>query len=225
MHWRSSSGRATSRAAECWTSAAGRGASRPRCASATAAASWASIRRRRCSRWPATARRTCHWLEGRAEAIPLEDGAVERAFMQTVVHLVEDRDAACAELRRVVGPDGDRRDPHGRSRRRRALLDGRPDAVVRRDRRGTLPGAGHARRRARAAGFGSAAWTPAPMRLRYTREEAAHLLRERFASSLALHLRRRDRSRRSPRRARPAARHRAAARDGAGASRDPVVAS
>ena len=35
------------------------------------------------------------------------------------------------------------------------------------------------------AGFASARSQPAPMRLRYTREEAAHLLRERFASSLA----------------------------------------
>jgi hypothetical protein len=37
----------------------------------------------------------------------------------------------------------------------------------------------------RAAGFATASRTPAPMRLRYTRQEAAHLLRERFASSLA----------------------------------------
>ena len=37
-----------------------------------------------------------------------------------------------------------------------------------------------------AAGFASSASTPTPMRLRYTREQAAHLLRERFASSLSL---------------------------------------
>ena len=37
----------------------------------------------------------------------------------------------------------------------------------------------------RAAGFESARWKPVPMRPRYTRDEAAHLLRERFASSLA----------------------------------------
>jgi hypothetical protein len=37
----------------------------------------------------------------------------------------------------------------------------------------------------RAAGFASAHFEPTPMRLRYTRDEAAHLLRERFASSLA----------------------------------------
>src|SRR5438046_6269675 len=29
------------------------------------------------------------WLEGRAEALPLGAGAVERAFLQTVVHLIE----------------------------------------------------------------------------------------------------------------------------------------
>ena len=36
-----------------------------------------------------------------------------------------------------------------------------------------------------AAGFASTGWRPTPMRLRYSRQEAAHLLRERFASSLA----------------------------------------
>ena len=37
----------------------------------------------------------------------------------------------------------------------------------------------------RGASFLSARRQPVPMRLRYTREEAAQLLRERFASSLA----------------------------------------
>jgi ubiquinone/menaquinone biosynthesis C-methylase UbiE len=126
------------------------------------------------------------WLEGRAEAIPLEDGAVERAFLQTVVHLIEDRDAACAELRRVVEPDGIVAlltiDPAGAKRfwvadllpSWAAIDEARcpdPDVLV---------------AELEAAGFGAAGWTPTPMRLWYTREEAAHLLRERFASSLSL---------------------------------------
>ena len=126
------------------------------------------------------------WLEGRAEAIPLEDAAVERAFLQTVVHLIEDRDAACAELRRVVEPEGIVAlltvDPAGAKRfwvadllpSWAAIDEARcpdPDVLV---------------AELEAAGFAAASSTPTPMRLRYTREEAAHLLRERYASSLSL---------------------------------------
>jgi SAM-dependent methyltransferase len=126
------------------------------------------------------------WLDGRAEQIPLEDRAVERAFLQTVVHLIEDREAACAELRRVVEPEGIVAiltiDPAGAKRFWMAGLmpswaaidEARcpdPDVLV---------------AELEAAGFDSARWTPTPMRLRYTREDAAHLLRERFASSLSL---------------------------------------
>jgi SAM-dependent methyltransferase len=125
------------------------------------------------------------WLDGRAEAIPLADHAVERAFLQTVIHLVEDRAAAFAELRRVLEPGGVVAiltvDPAGAPRfwmadllPSYAAIDAArfpaPDVLV---------------AELRAAGFGSARWEPAPMRLRYTRDEAAHLLRERFASSLA----------------------------------------
>jgi SAM-dependent methyltransferase len=125
------------------------------------------------------------WLEGRAEAIPLADHAVERSFLQTVIHLVEDRAAAFAELRRVLEPCGVVSiltvDPAGAPRfwvadllPSYAAIDAArfpaPDVLV---------------AELRAAGFASADWEPAPMRLRYTREEAAHLLRERFASSLA----------------------------------------
>ncbi len=93
--------------------------------------------------------RAVTWLQGRAEELPLADDAVERAFLQTVVHLVDDRSAAFAELRRrFPAPD--------------TLVD-----------------------ELRGAGFLSARRQPVPMRLRYTREEAAQLLRERFASSLA----------------------------------------
>jgi SAM-dependent methyltransferase len=125
------------------------------------------------------------WLDGRAEAIPLADHAVERAFLQTVIHLVDDRAAAFAELRRVLEPGGAVTiltvDPAGAPRfwmadllPSYAAIDAArfpaPDALV---------------AELRAAGFASVRWEPAPMGLRYTREEAAHLLRERFASSLA----------------------------------------
>jgi SAM-dependent methyltransferase len=125
------------------------------------------------------------WLEGRAEQIPLADGAVERAFMQTVVHLVEDRAAACAELRRVVEPDGGIAiltvDPAGA--RRFWLADLLPSYAAIDAARFPAPGTLVAE--LEAAGFAAARWTPTPMRLRYTREQAAGLLRERFASSLA----------------------------------------
>jgi len=125
------------------------------------------------------------WLEGRAEALPLGAGAVERAFLQTVVHLIEDRPAAWAELRRVVEPDGIVAiltvDPAGAPRfwladllPSWAAIDAArcpaPDVLV---------------EELAAAGFASTGWRPTPMRLRYSRQEAAHLLRERFASSLA----------------------------------------
>lgn len=126
------------------------------------------------------------WLDGRAEAIPLGDDAVERAFMQTVVHLVEDRAAMSAELRRVVKPGGrvavHTVDPAGA--RRFWMADLLPSWASIDESRCPAPDALVAE--LEAAGFTAVSATPTPMRLRYTREEAAHLLRERFASSLAL---------------------------------------
>jgi ubiquinone/menaquinone biosynthesis C-methylase UbiE len=125
------------------------------------------------------------WLDGRAEAIPLAEDAVERAFMQTVVHLVEDRPAAFAQLRRVLEPDGIVAiltvDPAGAKRFWVAQLLPSWAAID----EARCPASEVLVAELRAAGFASARWTPTPMRLRYTREEAAHLLRERFASSLA----------------------------------------
>ena len=125
------------------------------------------------------------WIEGRAEAIPLGDGAVERAFMQTVIHLVEDRAAAFAELRRVLESDGIAAihtvDPAAAKRFWVAQL--LPSWAAIDEARCPAPEVLVAE--LRAAGFASARFEPTPMRLRYTREEAAHLLRERFASSLA----------------------------------------
>jgi SAM-dependent methyltransferase len=126
------------------------------------------------------------WLQGRAEAIPLEDSAVERAFVQTVVHLIEDRPAACAELRRVVEPEGAVAiltiDPAGA--KRFWMADLMPSWAAIDEARCPDPDVLVAE--LEAAGFAAVGWTPTPMRLRYTREEAAHLLRERFASSLSL---------------------------------------
>jgi SAM-dependent methyltransferase len=125
------------------------------------------------------------WIEGRAEAIPLGDRAVERAFMQTVIHLVEDRAAAFAELRRVLESDGIAAihtvDPAAAKRFWVAQL--LPSWAAIDEARCPAPEVLVAE--LRAAGFASARFEPTPMRLRYTREEAAHLLRERFASSLA----------------------------------------
>jgi ubiquinone/menaquinone biosynthesis C-methylase UbiE len=125
------------------------------------------------------------WLDGRAEAIPLPEDAIERAFMQTVVHLVEDRTAAFGELRRVLDPEGVVAiltvDPAGAERFWMARLLPSFAAID----SARFPAPGTLVAELRAAGFASARWRATPMRLRYTREEAAHLLRERFASSLA----------------------------------------
>jgi ubiquinone/menaquinone biosynthesis C-methylase UbiE len=125
------------------------------------------------------------WLDGRAEAIPLDDRAVERAFMQTVIHLVEDREAAFAELRRVVEADGlvaiHTVDPAGAPRFWMAELLPSFAAID----AARCPAPDTLVAELRAAGFASARFEPTPMRLRYSRDEAAHLLRERFASSLA----------------------------------------
>jgi len=125
------------------------------------------------------------WLDGSAESIPLADGALERAFMQTVVHVVEDRPAGFAELRRVLVPDGVVAiltvDPAGAPRFWMAGLLPSYAAID----AARFPAPDTLVAELRAAGFATASWTPAPMRLRYTRAEAAHLLRERFASSLA----------------------------------------
>jgi ubiquinone/menaquinone biosynthesis C-methylase UbiE len=128
---------------------------------------------------------TVTWLDGRAEAIPLGDRAVERAFMQTVVHLVADRAAAFAELRRVVEPGGvvaiHTVDPAGAPRFWMAELLPSYAAID----AARFPAPDTLVEELRAAGFAPARCEPTPMRLRYSRDEAAHLLRERFASSLA----------------------------------------
>ena len=43
---------------------------------------------------------------GRAEAIPIDDGCVDAALAQLVLHFVSDAPAAAAEMRRVVRPGG-----------------------------------------------------------------------------------------------------------------------
>ena len=125
------------------------------------------------------------WLEGRAEALPLEDGAVERAFMQTVVHLVADRAAAFSELRRVVEHGGIAAihtvDPAGAPRFWMAELLPSYAAID----AARFPAPDVLVDELHAAGFDAVRYEPTPMRLRYSRDEAAHLLRERFASSLA----------------------------------------
>jgi SAM-dependent methyltransferase len=46
------------------------------------------------------------WLEGRAEALPLEDDAVDAALSQFAMMFVEDRTAAFREMARVTRPGG-----------------------------------------------------------------------------------------------------------------------
>jgi ubiquinone/menaquinone biosynthesis C-methylase UbiE len=46
------------------------------------------------------------YLEGRAERLPLADGSCDLAFLLFVIHHVADRDAAAAELARVLRPGG-----------------------------------------------------------------------------------------------------------------------
>jgi ubiquinone/menaquinone biosynthesis C-methylase UbiE len=125
------------------------------------------------------------WLDGRAEDIPLADDAVARAFLQTVIHLVEDRAAAFAELRRVVEPGGVVTiltvDPAGAPRFWMADLLPSYAAID----AARFPAPDTLVDELCCAGFVDADSKPVPMRLRYTRDEAARLLRERFASSLA----------------------------------------
>jgi ubiquinone/menaquinone biosynthesis C-methylase UbiE len=46
------------------------------------------------------------WVGGRAERLPLRDRSCSLAWVSTVVHHLDDLDAAAAELRRVLRPDG-----------------------------------------------------------------------------------------------------------------------
>jgi SAM-dependent methyltransferase len=46
----------------------------------------------------------CRFVQGRAEALPLPDGAFDRALMKLVVHLI-DRPRGFAEVRRVLRDD------------------------------------------------------------------------------------------------------------------------
>jgi ubiquinone/menaquinone biosynthesis C-methylase UbiE len=46
------------------------------------------------------------WVGGRAERLPLRDASCALAWVSTVVHHLDDLDAAAAELARVLRPDG-----------------------------------------------------------------------------------------------------------------------
>ena len=72
-----------------------------------------SIRRPRCSRGRARARaRGCGWKQAAAERLPFKDGWFDAVHAHLVLHLVEDRSRAIAEMAARAGrgrPGGDRR--------------------------------------------------------------------------------------------------------------------
>lgn len=123
--------------------------------------------------------------DGRAERLPVADGAFERALLQTSVHLV-DRARALPEVHRTLRPGG-----------RVAVLTVDPAGV---DRfwlaewfpswaaidRGRFPAIRLLERELAAAGFTTIRAQEQPRRLRYPRERALDLLHGRFASSFAL---------------------------------------
>jgi ubiquinone/menaquinone biosynthesis C-methylase UbiE len=123
--------------------------------------------------------------EGRAEALPVVDGAFERALMQTCVHLL-DRARALPEAGRALRPGG-----------RLAILTVDPAGVDRFwlaewfpswaaiDRR-RFPAIGLLERELAGAGFAAIRACGHPRRLRYSRERALDLLHGRFTSSFAL---------------------------------------
>lgn len=47
-----------------------------------------------------------HWVAGRGERLPVGDGACGWAWVSTVIHHLDDLDAAAAELHRVLRPGG-----------------------------------------------------------------------------------------------------------------------
>jgi SAM-dependent methyltransferase len=127
----------------------------------------------------------CRFVRGRAEALPFPSTSFDRALMQTVVHLL-DRRLAFAEARRVL------RDPA-------ALLicTVDPDGIdafwlaqwfpswADIDRRRFPAVTGLARELAE-AGFQRVETSRNPRPLRFTRDRALSMLRERFVSSFAL---------------------------------------
>ena len=46
------------------------------------------------------------WRQGFAEELPYPDGSVDRVFSSLMLHHLHDKDAALAEVRRVLRPDG-----------------------------------------------------------------------------------------------------------------------
>jgi ubiquinone/menaquinone biosynthesis C-methylase UbiE len=123
--------------------------------------------------------------QGRAERLPVADGAFERALLQTSVHLV-DRARALPEVRRALRPGGRLAiltvDPAGVDRF--WLAEWFPSwAAIDRER---FPAIGQLERELAGAGFTAIRARGHPRRLRYARERALDLLHGRFASSFAL---------------------------------------
>jgi SAM-dependent methyltransferase len=124
-------------------------------------------------------------VEGRAEALPFDDGSFERVLFETSIHLV-DRAAALSEAARVLEPGGRvvilTVDPAGVDDFWLARLLPSWAAID----RARFPSPAMLAVELDLAGLPHVALHPAPQRLTYPRERALELLRKRYASSFAL---------------------------------------
>ena len=122
------------------------------------------------------------WLHGRAEALPLPDGIADSALFEISIHLM-DPDAVLPEARRVATRLVVRTiDPTYIDKFWLADLFPSWAAI---DKRRFRPLA-ELEEAVRSAGYASQRSIRWPRTLRYTRERALTLLRERYASSFAL---------------------------------------
>lgn len=121
------------------------------------------------------ARPAVRYLPGRAEAVPLAEGACDLVVLFLSLHHVRDREAAAREIRRVLAPGG-------RVLVRSQFADRFPDVSWHR----WFEGA----REAELAMFPTLANTSAAFEAAGMRPLALDVVRERYADSLAEHLER-----------------------------------
>jgi len=125
------------------------------------------------------------FVEGVVEALPLAHATVQRALMQTSVHLV-DRRRAFAEVHRVLEPGGRFVIATIDPAHLEAFWLARWFTCWADIDRARFPAPVVLECELTEAGFDAITTRAAPQRLRYSRERALELLRSRFASSFAL---------------------------------------